>query len=563
MADKDFEVKKGLVVNNNIGIGTKTPAASLDISGKTDAVIMPQGTTGQRPAGANGMFRFNTTIGEFEGYSTVLGGWSQVSLVGSSVDAQFLASLPASYYLDANNTTGTIKGENFVDSSHGQRTGGNLHAVANTTANGFQSSTDKVAFDLIPAGPAIQATRGTLNNLSNLNTFLTAGIWTCDTPGDANVSRNFPATGSGGVLQVRPNAAGTQIAHTFLQRDTVNNNLVIWKRFSVDSGTNWTAWNRAWDNVTLTDAILLAQIKNVDGVGSGLDADLLDGQDGAFYQNANNVISGTLPNARLAGDYTGVANVTGTGVATFAGFLAANGSAAAPSITFGNDPNTGIFSSAADMIGFTTNGAVKMTLNSGGNLSVTGAVSSATLSTTGAATFGGAVGVTGNITATGTITGTFDTRYAANNVTDGTMAGRAYPRRSDGTSINLIWNGLGGQPSYLIGGNDGVNFNVYNPSNFNVYSVGGWTQPEISAQIESRANAWGSAHVANAVTATRMAGLVSVLMNMGGDEQGTDINFSGYVITRLYKGLPFRVTIEGRQPQQYRANFGWVAAFPF
>lgn len=36
-----------------------------------------------------------------------------------------------------------------------------------------------------------------------------------------------------------------------------------------------------------------------DGVGSGLDADLLDGQQGSFYQNATNINAGTLSNLRL------------------------------------------------------------------------------------------------------------------------------------------------------------------------------------------------------------------------------------------------------------------------
>lgn len=42
-----------------------------------------------------------------------------------------------------------------------------------------------------------------------------------------------------------------------------------------------------------------------DGVGSGLDADLLDGQQGSFYQNASNLNSGTISDSRLPGTQTG------------------------------------------------------------------------------------------------------------------------------------------------------------------------------------------------------------------------------------------------------------------
>jgi len=40
-----------------------------------------------------------------------------------------------------------------------------------------------------------------------------------------------------------------------------------------------------------------------DGTGSGLDADLLDGKDSAFFTNASNMNAGTLPAARLSGTY--------------------------------------------------------------------------------------------------------------------------------------------------------------------------------------------------------------------------------------------------------------------
>src|SRR5210317_1719260 len=58
------------VPNGKVGIGETSPGVSLDI-GATDAVQMPAGTTAQRPGTpAAGMFRYNTTDGQFEGYTT-------------------------------------------------------------------------------------------------------------------------------------------------------------------------------------------------------------------------------------------------------------------------------------------------------------------------------------------------------------------------------------------------------------------------------------------------------------------------------------------------------------
>jgi hypothetical protein len=49
-----------------IGIHTSSPAYPLDGSGSTGAFRLPVGTTGQRPTGATGIIRFNSTTGTYE-----------------------------------------------------------------------------------------------------------------------------------------------------------------------------------------------------------------------------------------------------------------------------------------------------------------------------------------------------------------------------------------------------------------------------------------------------------------------------------------------------------------
>jgi hypothetical protein len=69
-----------------------------------------------------------------------------------------------------------------------------------------------------------------------------------------------------------------------------------------------------------------------DGAGSGLDADLLDGQSGSYYQNAGNLNAGTILAARmpaLTGDITTSAGAVATTLATVNGNVGSFGSATA------------------------------------------------------------------------------------------------------------------------------------------------------------------------------------------------------------------------------------------
>jgi len=54
---------------NNVGIGTDSPAVSLDLSDNTDAVALPTGTTAQRPSGTDAYIRKNSTNNALEFYT--------------------------------------------------------------------------------------------------------------------------------------------------------------------------------------------------------------------------------------------------------------------------------------------------------------------------------------------------------------------------------------------------------------------------------------------------------------------------------------------------------------
>ncbi len=66
---------------NRVGIGNASPDVSLDIGSYTDAVHLPVGTTGQRPTGAAGYLRYNSTLSRFEGYTDA---WGEIGGGGTS-----------------------------------------------------------------------------------------------------------------------------------------------------------------------------------------------------------------------------------------------------------------------------------------------------------------------------------------------------------------------------------------------------------------------------------------------------------------------------------------------
>ena len=81
----------GVLIANggNVGIKSAIPKTSLDI-GSTDAVVVPVGTTGQRPgSAAAGMFRYNSTEGKFEGYTTE---WGEIGGGGGLTTAAHVAN---------------------------------------------------------------------------------------------------------------------------------------------------------------------------------------------------------------------------------------------------------------------------------------------------------------------------------------------------------------------------------------------------------------------------------------------------------------------------------------
>ena len=84
---------------NRVGILNASPDVTLDIGSATDAVHVPVGTTAQRPTGAAGYFRYNSTTSKFEGYTDSWGSIGGGS--GTNMDTNIFAG-------DGSDTTFTL-----------------------------------------------------------------------------------------------------------------------------------------------------------------------------------------------------------------------------------------------------------------------------------------------------------------------------------------------------------------------------------------------------------------------------------------------------------------------
>ncbi|MGL5632241.1 MAG: phage tail protein, partial [Azovibrio sp.] len=124
------------------------------------------------------------------------------------------------------------------------------------------------------------------------------GTWTTSFDGSSNITAAMTLSNSGitpGIYKsVTVDAKG---------RITAGSNPTTMAGYGITDGLSTS-------NYTAAD--ILAKIKTVDGTGSGLDADLLDGKDSPYFLDLANS-TGTLPSARLTGTYTGITLKNGSG----------------------------------------------------------------------------------------------------------------------------------------------------------------------------------------------------------------------------------------------------------
>ncbi len=90
-------IKSSVILDETIGsaditdgaVASADLASNLVLSG-TDSITLPKGTTAQRGTAADGKFRFNTTLNQFEGYSNSAWGAVGGGATGGGADQVFI-----------------------------------------------------------------------------------------------------------------------------------------------------------------------------------------------------------------------------------------------------------------------------------------------------------------------------------------------------------------------------------------------------------------------------------------------------------------------------------------
>jgi len=152
---------------SNVGIGTTNPRATLDINA-TDALIVPNGTTSERPTGIEGMFRYNSTTNYFEMY--INSGW--MSVLPASPPSGIVSVSPSSIaYANVTTEDITVTGSSFDSNCVVTLEGfdGTTYNTSNFTLNSDSEITFRIG-TLAPGQAENRPYRVLLTNESGITT---------------------------------------------------------------------------------------------------------------------------------------------------------------------------------------------------------------------------------------------------------------------------------------------------------------------------------------------------------------------------------------------------------
>ena len=268
--------------NSNIGIGTNNPLVSLDIRSK-DAIQLPKGSNSDRPIEADGMIRFNTELGTFEGYSRntwgAIGGGGE-AYWSSNLDKNTLfyssnnvgiGTYFAEYRLDVQ---GTMRSQDIITSNldvvslSGQAITDSVSIISSTiaaSATAIKTAYDLAAAALPKSGGIVNGNIDILGHLFTSNLTVVGDYTTLNTVTSNTEQIVVENAGTGPALKVTQ--TGPQPVAEFYDRET-GLALTIANNGNIGIGVSQPNYKLdVFGNVNI-DGILTTNNSNID-VGSG------------------------------------------------------------------------------------------------------------------------------------------------------------------------------------------------------------------------------------------------------------------------------------------------------
>lgn len=268
-----------------IGSTAQTTGTSLDLGTNTDSLLVPVGTTGQRPTAANGMIRYNSTTPGFELYNNSAG-WITFG-IPSGDNTTTGASLAIGINALANQTAaGSGNYRNTAIGYSAMGTGTQTTAAVANTAVGFQ------AFNAVTSANSVTAVGSTActavssgSNNSCFGTAAGAGIST----GTGNT-----ALGNNAIQSANPSTA-TAVGVAALQNLSGSQSVAV--------GSNAGQFVSTGTNETAVGYLAMTGITGTRLTGAG---------NTAIGASSGNVLQGAAANNTLVGLNSGVAITTGS-----------------------------------------------------------------------------------------------------------------------------------------------------------------------------------------------------------------------------------------------------------
>ena len=325
--------------NNRVGILNATPDVTLDIGSSTDAIHMPVGTTAQRPTGAAGYFRYNSDLGQFEGFTDE---WGSIAGSGgaSAVEQQIFSGTGSQ--TDFTLTTAAATENNLLVFIDGVFQAQDSYSVSGTT----------LTFSTAPVSGRVITVYHVRSSVSGANMIVDSmtgdGSDTTLTLSVAPVSVNNIQVYFDGVYQAKSNysISGTTLTFTTAPPSGVAVEAITHTQTSVNvpvDGTITPAKIASGDFYFDTDTLYIDSTNDRVGVGTSSPASPLDVRGGNIYVDGGG--SGGASQVILTTSASSGANfgqISNTGTRWSLGYGGSIGTVGTEVLTWNSSGNVGI-----------------------------------------------------------------------------------------------------------------------------------------------------------------------------------------------------------------------------